>query len=135
MKRIELRNAREEDWKEIQRLHREQCGKWGIEYEEPRPGRHIAVALVAEDEHGVIRQAVIVERVAEMCLYGIDPKATAFSRRDMQALAFLLSGMRYRWVHCLVPRALRKLIAKPLRRAGFADRADELANFTIQVSR
>ena len=91
------------DWPEIQRLHEEQNFKQGTQYEAPRPGPHIAVALVAEDQQGVIRQAVVVERVAEMALYGMDPKATAFSQRDITGLAFILRSQGFRWLHTLVP--------------------------------
>jgi hypothetical protein len=133
VRKIELRSARREDWPEIERLHHEQNAKWGITYEAPRPGPHIAVALVGEDRSGKIVQAVIVERVAEMCLYGFDPKATANSRRDIRGLRYLLEMQGYRWMHCLVPSFLREAIAKPLQRAGFLDRTDELATFTIEV--
>jgi hypothetical protein len=133
MRKIELRNARAEDWPAIQKLHEEQNAKWGMQYEPPRPGPHIAVALVGEDRKGNVVQAVIVERVAEMCLYGFDPKATANSRRDIHGLRYLLDMQGYRWMHCFVPSFLREAIAKPLRKAGFIDRTDELATFTIEV--
>lgn len=133
MRKIELRNARPEDWPAIERLHHEQNAKWGIQYEAPRPGPHIAVALVGEDRSGKIVQAVIVERVAEMCLYGFSPMATANSRRDIRGLRYLLEMQGYRWLHCLVPSFLREAISKPLRKAGFLDRSNELATFTIEV--
>jgi hypothetical protein len=133
VRKIELRNARPEDWPQIQRLHYEQNERWGFDYEAPFAGPHIATALVAEDSEGKIVQAVIVERIAEMSLYGFSPKATAHSRRDIDGLRYLLTLQGYRWMHVLVPSFLRAAIAKPLKRAGFLDRSEEISTFTIEL--
>lgn len=130
MRRVSLRNAQPEDWPEIQRLHAEQNAKHGTNYELPYLwGQHIAVALVGERD-GRIVQALYVERVAEMCFVGADPKGTAYARREIDGLAWILKGQRFRWLHCLVPKQLAEAIAKPLKRAGFDNRADEIALFT-----
>lgn len=130
MKRISLRYAQPEDWPEIQRVHAEQQAAQGTNYGIPYLwGPHIAVALVGERD-GKIVQALYVERVAEMCFIGADPKGTAFARREIDGLAWILKGMKYRWLHCLVPKQLADAIAKPLKRAGFVSKEKELVAFS-----
>jgi hypothetical protein len=118
-------------------LHEQQQQLQGTNYELPDFfGKHrssIAVALVTIDENDEIQNVVYVERVAEMCFIGIDPKATAVAQREINGLRYLLNLQGYRWMHVLVPSFLRAAIAKPLRRAGFVDRTHELATFTIEV--
>ena len=60
---------------------------------------------------------------------GCDPKATAFGRREIEGLSYVLKLQGFRWLECFVPRPLKKMIQKPLRRAGFACVDRELAHF------
>lgn len=78
----------------------------------------VPVALVGEKE-GVPVQALYVERIAELQFAGCDPTATAFARRDIDALAAVLYWQGYRSLHCYVPRATVDSIQKPLLKAGF----------------
>lgn len=131
MKRVSLRNAVPGDWPAIQTLHQRQNEQQGTNYELPYLwGAHIAVALVGVDENGAIVQALYVERVAEMCFIGADPRGTAYARREIEGLSWILKGLGYRWLHCLVPKKLADAIAKPLQRAGFDRRAKEIVLFT-----
>jgi hypothetical protein len=131
MKKITLRQATREDWPAIQQLHREHQAAQGTNYELPWLfGPAIAAALVGVEENGVIRNCVYVERVAELRFVGCDARATAFSRREVEGLSYLLTLQDFRWLECFVPRPLQKMIQKPLLRAGFACVDRELAHFT-----
>ena len=130
MKQISLRQARPEDWAAIVQIHREHQAKQGTNYELPylfHP--QIAVALVGTDETGTIQNCIYVEKIAEMRFVGCDAKATAFSRREIAGLAYVLKLQGFRWLECFVPRKLKKMIQKPLRRAGFDCVDKELAHF------
>ncbi len=131
MKRITLRQATAQDWPVIQQLHREHQAAQGTNYELPNVfGPAIAVALVGVDEDEAIRNCIYVERIAEMRFVGCDPKATAFGRREIAGLSYVLRLQGFRWLECFVPRPLKKMIQKPLQRAGFACVDRELAHFT-----
>src|ERR1700677_1263237 len=130
MKRITLRQATREDWPAIQRLHREhQCAQ-GTNYELPGLfGPSIAIALVGVEASGTVRNCIYVETIAELRFVGCDPKATAFCRREIDGLSYVLKLQGFRWLECFVPRPLKTMIQKPLRRAGFACVDRELAHF------
>lgn len=131
MRRITLRAATLQDWPAIQQLHREHQALQGTNYELPYLfGPAIAVALVGVDAEGCIRNCIYVERVAEMRFVGCDAKATAFGRREIAGLRYVLKLQGYRWLECFVPRTLKKMIQKPLQRAGFVCVDRELAHFT-----
>lgn len=131
MKKIVLREATPEDWPAIVQLHCEQQAAQGTNYELPALfGPQIAVVLVGVDERGTIHNCIYVERIAEMRFVGCDAKATAFSRREADGLAYLLKLKGYRYLECYVPRKLKKYIEKPLRLAGFQDKEAELAYFS-----
>ena len=78
---------------------------------------------------GAIRNCIYVETIAELRFVGCDPKATAFGRREIEGLSYVLKLQGFRWLECFVPRQLKKMIQKPLRRAGFACVDRELAHF------
>ena len=131
MKLIHLRLATVEDWPVIQRLHREHQALQGTNYELPWLfGPSIAVALVGVTEDGVVRNCIYVERVAELRFVGCDPRATAFGRREIAGLTYVLKLQGFRWLECFVPRPLQRMIEKPLRKAGFACVDRELAHYT-----
>ena len=151
MRRITLRQATPQDWPLIQRLHREHQAAQGTNYELPNLfGPAIAIALVGVEEGGphpgqhpgahgaggaggtvggAIRNCIYVETIAELRFVGCDPKATAFGRREIEGLSYVLKLQGFRWLECFVPRQLKKMIQKPLRRAGFACVDRELAHF------
>jgi hypothetical protein len=130
MKRIVLREATEKDWPAIVQLHRKHQAGQGTNYELPYLfDPQIAIALVGVDEHDSIHNCIYVETIAEMRFVGCDAKATAFSRREIDGLAYVLKLRGLRWLECFVPRMLKKMIGKPLRRAGFTCVDRELAHF------
>jgi hypothetical protein len=130
MKRITLRHATQEDWPAIQHLHYEHQKIQGTNFELPWLfGPAIAIALVGVDDGGAIHNCVYVERIAELRFVGCDARATAFSRREIEGLTYLLKLQGIRWLECFVPRRLKKIIQKPLLRAGFACVDRELAHF------
>jgi hypothetical protein len=137
MRRITLRQATLQDWPAIQQLHREHQAAQGTNYELPNLfGPAIAIALVGVEDpgpHGTgggsIRNCIYVETIAELRFVGCDPKATAFGRREIEGLSYVLKLQGFRWLECFVPRQLKKMIQKPLRRAGFACVDRELAHF------
>lgn len=131
MNRITLRGAVPEDWPAILKLHREHQAAQGTNYELPylfRPG--IVLALVGVDDTGKIRNCAYVEAVAELRFVGTDPKATAYARREIAGLVYILKQKGFRWLECFVPRKLKHSIGKPLERSGFSCVDDELAHFT-----
>ncbi len=131
MKRVTLRQATHADWPAIQQLHREHQAAQSTNYELPELfGPAIALALVGTDDGGVIRNCVYIETVAELRFVGCDPRATAFCRREIDGLSYVLKRMGFRWLECFVPRPLAKMIQKPLQRAGFTCVDSELAHFT-----
>ena len=112
-------------------MHREHQAAQGTNYELPYLfGPAIAIALVGVDEEGTIRNCVYVETIAELRFVGCDPRATAFSRREIEGLSYVLKLQGFRWLECFVPRQLKKMIQKPLRRAGFDCVDRELAHYT-----
>jgi len=130
MNRITLRQAIPEDWPAIQQIHRQHQAAQGTNYELPNLfGRVIAIALVGVDEGGVIRNCIYVETIAELRIVGCDPKATAFGRREIHGLSYVLKLQGFRCLECFVPRQLKKMIQKPLQRAGFTCVDRELAHF------
>lgn len=138
MKRIELRNAKAEDWPIIRQLHQDHQKAQGTKYELPPlfDGRgnqnpKIPICLVCVDEDDHIHQCVYVEAVAEMRFVGChNPKATYFARHEADGLAYALKLLGYRFIECYVPMQLKKMIAKPLTRAGFKYKGRELAYFS-----
>ncbi len=131
MTRITLREATPEDWPAIVSLHVEHQAAQGTNFELPYLfGPQIPIALVGVDESGAIRNVVYCEAVAEMRFIGCDPKATAFSRREIYGLAYVLKSKGFRWIECFVPRKLKSLIGKPLIKAGFHCVDRELSHFT-----
>jgi hypothetical protein len=138
MRRITLRQATQQDWPAIQQLHHEHQAAQGTNYELPNLfGPAIAIALVGVEDPGThgtgggaIRNCIYVETIAELRFVGCDPKATAFGRREIEGLSYVLKLQGFRWLECFVPRQLKKMIQKPLQRAGFACVDRELAHFT-----
>jgi len=131
VKRIILRQATAQDWPAIQQLHREHQAAQETDYELPYLfGPAIAVALAGVDEDGAIRNCIYVERIAELRFVGCDPRATAFGRREIAGLTYVLKLQGFRWLECFVPRPLQRMIEKPLRKAGFACVDRELAHYT-----
>lgn len=131
MKPVSLRLATREDIPAIEELHKEHQEAQGTDYELPDlGGPTIEIVLVGTDEDGVIRNCVYVERVAELRTVGCDARATAFSWREIKGLAYILRTRGYRFLECFPPRKLKKSIAKPLKRAGFKDKEEELSYFS-----
>jgi hypothetical protein len=136
VKPIILRPARPADMSFIRKFHVEQNKRDGTSYPLPHffdPNGNLTqavpVALVGVEEGSDVPvQAIWVERRAELMFAGCDPKATAFARRDIDALAAVLSWWGYSGVHCDVPVELTPHIAKPLGKAGFKQK-DDLAHF------
>lgn len=137
MKKITLRPARPSDLPLIQMFHMEQNERDGTSYPLPnffdKTGagtQQVPVALVGvrEGSEDAV-QAIWVERRAEMMFAGCDPKATAFARREIDALAAVLKWLGYSGLHCEVPVALERAISKPLGAAGFKSNNRELAHF------
>jgi hypothetical protein len=131
VKRITLRQATRTDWPAILKLHRAQQVAQGTHYELPDLfGPAIAIALVGTEDSGAIRTCLYVERIAELRFVGGDPAATAFCRRQIAGLSYVLKLQGYRWLECFVPRTVKKQIEKPLQQAGFTCVDEELAHFT-----
>jgi hypothetical protein len=136
MRRVTLRPATPADWPAILTLHRAQQTAHGTHYELPDLfGQAIAIALVGVEENGAIRTCLYVERIAELRFVGGDPAATAFCRRQIAGLSYVLKLQGYRWLECFVPRTLKKLIEKPLQQAGFTCVDEELAHFAKDLRR
>jgi hypothetical protein len=129
--KLSFRNAVLEDWPAIVKLHQDQQQAQGTSYELPYLfALNIPIALVGVDEERTIRQCFYCEAVAELRFVGCDPKATAFSQREADGLCYLLKLMGYRYLECFVPRQLKKMIRKPLLRARFEDKDEELSYFS-----
>jgi hypothetical protein len=123
------------DMKDIAAWHKEQNERDGTNYPLVRLfnsdgtlSQRVPVALVGEKD-GEPKQALYVERVGELLFAGCDPEATAFARRDIDALAAVLYWQGYRALHCKVPRETAKSVSKPLIRAGFRCVDDEFSHF------
>ena len=112
-------------------LHRKQQEAQGTNYELPwlwTP--QFPVVLVGIGEDGQIHNCFYVERTAELRFVGCDAKALAFSRREADSLSYILKSLGYRYLECFVPKTLKKLIRKPLLKAGFSDKDEELSYFS-----
>lgn len=135
MKRITLRPARISDLDDIRQWHQHQNVRDNTSYPLPRlfnsdgtPTHRVPVALVGERD-GEAVQALYCERMAELQFAGCDPKATAFARRDIDALATVLKWQGYGSLYCVVPVALAKAISKPLQAAGFESLDQKFVTF------
>jgi hypothetical protein len=135
MKPIILRPARPEDMQFIRKFHSEQNERDGTAYplvpffnSDMTLSSRVPVALVGERGKEPV-QALYVERIAELQFAGCDPKGTAFARRDIEALATVLYWQGYRSIHCFVPHAVADSIRKPLEKAGFVSKQNELEHF------
>lgn len=136
MKRVSLRLARPADMPTILRLHREQNQRDGTDYPHPPlfDGKGdflsgIALALVGERDGKVMQSIVFEARCVEMSLYGCDPKATAYSRRDIHAAEYVLRNKGFIGINAFVPKVVVEAIEKPLKKAGFKRNDDVLAHF------
>ena len=130
MKRIVLRNAIPADIGIIEKMNRMQNQRDGTSYPVPAMfnsdgslRQSIPVALIGHVD-GMTRNALYVQRTGELMFAGCDPKATAFARRDIDALATLLTWQGYGDLYCHVPEDRVKSIRKPLEAAGFGDLRD-----------
>lgn len=125
MKRILLRNALPDDVAIIEKMNRIQNQRDGTNYPIPpffnsdgSLRASIPVALIGH-LNGMTSNALYVQRTGELMFAGCDPKATAFARRDIDALATLLTWQGYGDLYCHVPESRVKSIRKPLEAAGF----------------
>lgn len=137
MKKITLRDAEASDYPIIQQIHIDHQAAQGTKYELPvlfangKKNPMIPICLVAVDDDDHIYQCVYVEATAELRFVGChSAKATAFSRREADGLSYVLKLMGFRFLETYVPQQLRKAISKPLKKAGFQDKGDELAYFS-----
>lgn len=119
-------------------LHDAQNLRDGTDYPLPRffdhEGKldpHIALALTV-DREGVPQQGVFFESgIVEMCLVGCDPRATAYSRREIEGARYCLRNMKYRGIRCLVPTSRADQIQAPLEAAGF--RRGDFVPFYLEI--
>lgn len=131
MRKIVLREARKEDWQVIEQIHRDHQAAQGSSYDLPNLfALPVILALVGVDENDAIRNVVYAEAIAELRFVGCDPVATAFSQREADGFAYVLRNLGYRCLDCCVPRSLKKMIGKPLRRARFKCIDQEFSLFT-----
>jgi hypothetical protein len=124
---VNIRLAKLSDWPNIQAFHLEQNRLQGTSYALPQLFKadgsgdfapNIALAFMVErDGHPV--QAFFFELVPEACFAGCDPQATAYARREIDRIAFLLRGMGFSGINCKVPEHMVEHIAPPLEKAGF----------------
>lgn len=89
---------------------------------------NMPLALVSE-YRGVVEQADLFERTAELMCFGTNPRATQFSCREMGRAAYLLGLRGYRTVNCLVPKQRVVNVERPLGRAGYTRIDHDLAHF------
>lgn len=136
MKRVSLRLAKPLDWPTILRLHQEQNERDGTSYPHPElfDGNGdflsgIALALVGVRDGKVMQSIVFESRCVEMSLYGCDPTATAYSRRDIHAAQYILENKGFVGINTFVPKVVVTSIEKPLKKAGFKRNDDVLAHF------
>lgn len=135
MKPITLRPARISDLEDIKEWHAAQNVRDSTGYPLPRIFNsdgtlsvRVPVALIGEKD-GEAQQALFVERTAELQFAGCDPRATAFARRDIQALVGVLNWLGYGSLYCRVPVSVVKSVGKPLRAAGFKQIDDQFVTF------
>ena len=137
MKHITLRPASLIHLPAIRQLHGEQNEQHGTSYPLPTffdrhglPTPQVPVSLVGiEEGTEEVAQAIWVERRGELMFAGCNPKATAFARRDIEALAAMLTWLGYTGLHCDVPIQLVEHISRPLNAAGFEQNDHRLAHF------
>jgi len=117
--------ARPADWPLIQRLHAEQNRMQGTNTALPEIftangafAENIALAFIVERK-GVPVQSFYFELVPEVCFAGCDAKATAYARREIDRIAFLLRSLGFTGINCKVPQPVVEQIAPPLGEAGF----------------
>lgn len=95
---------------------------------------NMPLALVTECD-GAVQQAVLFERTTEVMCFGTNPRATSFSRREMDRMAYLLKLRGYTGAHCFVPVQAVEHMEKPLGRAGYERVDHKLAHFFRDFTR
>jgi hypothetical protein len=120
-----IRVMRPQDIPEVERHCRLQNERDGTSYGVPeifdeswRISPNIPVSLVIVDGDNVV-QGVVVERTAELLLFGTEPRATAELHKHIEGLFYVLRQKGYSGLHCFVPKQVEIPIAKPLEKAGF----------------
>lgn len=122
----------------IRRLHEDQNRAQGTDYALPQLfemdaegrwslTRNMALAFIVEQD-GKPVQAFYFELVPEVCFAGCDAASTAFARREIDRIAFLLRNMGFTGLNCKVPEHMAETIGAPLSKAGFGP-DDGLAHF------
>lgn len=132
---VVLRPALPSDMPLIRNWHREQNERDGTNYpltELFKPNgtlaKNVPAALVGI-QHGEPLGSIYVELVPELMFAGCNPKLTAFSRREIDAMLTVLSWQGYRGLNCRVPQQVLSYVSKPLKRAGFESMEGKLVNF------
>ena len=138
----------------IQKLHAEQNRRDGTNYPfnspfdaegKKGPNALICLSVLRGDE---VRQGDVVERAAELMLFGCDPRATATLHKQIHGVFFLLAQKGYTGLHCMVPkrtswwrRVLHRMLAddipaavqRSLEDVGFERDDHRLAHFYIEL--
>jgi hypothetical protein len=133
-----MRLTEPRDMKRLIELHDEQNARDDTSYPLPimfaPDGKlmpDIALALTVEKD-GEVAQGVYFQttQVVEMCFAGCDPGATAFSRREIKPVSYVLEALGFKGVLCLVPHPREEVLLKPLVATGFNAR---FAAFYLEI--
>lgn len=90
---------------------------------------NIALALAVE-RSGTLASAIYFQtRVAEMCLAGCDPQATAQFKREANAVKYTLRMLGMRGLICHVPKSAPPIIGRALIETGFVPKPELVTYF------
>ena len=151
--RIRLMEPR--DVPAVHKLHVEQNVRDGTNYPFNSPfdadGKKnantlMALSVLRGDE---VRQGDVVERAAELMLFGCDPRATAALHKQIHVVFYMLAQKGYTGVHCMVPKRVSwwrrimhrlavagdipKAVTRSLEDVGFERDDSRLAHFYINL--
>lgn len=108
--RTHLREMTPADVPAVLELAREQNERDGTSYAVPQvfdaggnKRSNVALALVAVDDEGTVRQSHIYEITLEQMSFGVDARATVCSMHEQDAVFYLLRKKGFTEFHLLVP--------------------------------
>lgn len=137
---LTFREAQPKDMPQLLSLHAEQNRRDRTRYplaeifdEQGRQRGHIPLALVLCREDEVLGAIVFEAKGLEMMVVGCNPRVTIIAEHAQNSILYALRSMGFRWIRTLIPKSVVKLLAKPMKAAGFRRDDGRFATFFREI--
>src|ERR1051326_1761679 len=84
------------------------------------------------EEDGVIIEGFYLEKAAELCFFGREPRGTAEVRRHQEWFFEMARRAGMRFIHCQVPKEFDR-VGKHLDDSGFADTTAAYTHYVLDL--